>query len=173
MHDIARVIEPLIANEEFIADLREIVGRYGGDLATLDAGLTQAETFGESVFGLNLMVVDRRIYCEGRMVDFSRRPKTLAVFRAFCRSTDGFLSRTDMVERLYGLKLGAHHSRRMVECHYNNTIKMVSRARIEATKHLGGARDLGIEWFVYDHALRGWHFYRQHPYYRRMAVVDR
>lgn len=172
MNEIAKVLEPLIANELFVGDLRELIVRHGGDVATLDAGILRAEQL-EGHGSMGLIVVDRRVYCAGRVVDLSRRPRTLAVFRAFCRSANGFLSCDELVERLYGVKIGAQHSRRMVQSHHNNAIKMISRARIEAMMHLGSTRDVGVEWFVYDATLKGWHLHRWHPYYRQAAMFDR
>jgi hypothetical protein len=166
MKEIVNAIEPLFANEHFVEGLRQLVSRHGGDVAP-------SILFGpqdDEAQGPHIMVIDRRVVCDGRVVDLHRRPKTLAVFRAFCRTGSRFLSRDDLVERLYAMRIGPEHSRRIIECHYNNAIKMVSRARIEATVHLGGTRDAGIEWFVYDHGLKGWHFHRVHSYYRRLRL---
>jgi hypothetical protein len=78
-----------------------------------------------------------------------------------------FLSSEELLELLYGAGAGDRRSRRYLKCCSESMVKLLSRARIAATTAFGGSKELRLQWFAFDPALKGWHLYRVRDSYLR------
>lgn len=105
-------------------------------------------------------VRDRRVFCNGAVLDLARRPLTLKLFEAFCRAKDQQLTREELLERVYLLGDIAKRSERYLESIHANSVKLISRARTLACAYLTAGPGSGVEWFVYDQDLKTWSLYR-------------
>ncbi len=106
-----------------------------------------------------ILVVDRRVSCDGLTLDLARRPLTLRLFQLFVEADGEMIQRDDLVSRLYEID-ASHHSERFVESLLGNAIKLISRSRALAGACLTGRQHVGMEWFPYDQERKCWSLYR-------------
>jgi hypothetical protein len=119
-----------------------------------------------------ITVVDRRVLCNGRILDLARRPTTLSLFRLFCAAPRQEVSREDVLRELYGDEVADRASPRYLESLHGNIVKLVSRARILASAFLSQGPERGIEWFVYSPERRSWRLYQlQSDYVARRQLT--
>jgi hypothetical protein len=107
------------------------------------------------------------VVCDRRRLDLSRKPKALALFRAFLEAPEMFLSSEELLGLLYGAGVWNKRSRRYRGSCHESMVKLLSRARIAANTAFGGSKELGVEWLAFDPALKGWHLYRLSNSYLR------
>jgi hypothetical protein len=111
-----------------------------------------------------IVVMDRRVLCDGRTLDLARRPLTLKLFELFVSAEKEVIQRDALVAALYGVEADGH-SDRYAQSLLGNAIKLVSRARAVAASVLTGPEHAGLEWFPYDHERMCWSLYRLHHRY--------
>jgi hypothetical protein len=110
-------------------------------------------------------VLDYRVVCNGATLDLARRPLTLRLFQVFCDAPGLTLPRDEVVRQVYKLGPIGERSARLQESAFNNSVKLISRARILAARSLSQGVGHGVEWFVYDQEQRVWSLYRlRHAY---------
>jgi hypothetical protein len=107
-----------------------------------------------------ISVVDRRVLCNGRVLDLARRPTTLSLFQLFSVAPTQELSRDELLRSLYGDEIADRASPRYLESLHGNVVKLVSRARILANAFLSQGPEAGIEWFVFNSERRSWRLYQ-------------
>lgn len=150
--------EPLLNNLEFLRAIHDVVQRFSPQMQNLLlSSPLQADEMPL------VLIIDRQVICLGRLLDLSRKPSVMQVFRAFCLSESLFVTSEHLLRHIYDLKDLGEYSERYLESLHNNVVKMVSRARIEANISFGRRDATGWEWFAYDPYLKGWHFCRQRP----------
>lgn len=160
-----QTIKPYLDDPRFLRDLRT----YLAYLIQADhepADETRAPDAGELAPPL-VHICGDSVVCDRRRLDLSRKPKALALFRAFLEAPEMFLSSEELLESLYGAGVWDKRSRRYRGSCHESMVKLLSRARIAATTAFGGSKELGLEWLAFDPALKGWHLYRLSNSYLR------
>ena len=107
-----------------------------------------------------LTVLDRRVFVNGLALDLSHRPLMLRLFQAFAESRDGWLTREDLLLRVYRVRV-QQRSERYIEAVLANAVKLVSRARAVSASFLAQSGGPGYEWFVYDGDRKAWALVRE------------
>lgn len=107
-----------------------------------------------------LSVLDRRIFVNGFGLDLSRRPLMLRLFQAFTSSPDGWMTRDDLLRRVYRVR-PEQHSERYVDSVMANAVKLVSRSRAVTAKFLATCAGPEYEWLAYDSDRRAWQLVRR------------
>ncbi len=105
-------------------------------------------------------IIGQTVICNGARLDLSRRPLSLALFRAFSETPSMQLTRPEVVAKIYGVSSGEGISERYLESLYGNVVKLISRTRLLAAGFLARGSSQGIEWFAYDGERRVWALYR-------------
>lgn len=168
-------IQTCLDDPRFLRDLRRYLSHLiQSDHKRIDAIAEKAPTFHETKMpGLGnstppLVQIDGDfVIYDRRRLDLSRKPKALALFRAFLEAPELFLSGEELLELLYGARAGDRRSRRYLKCCSESMVKLLSRARLAATTAFGGSKELRLQWFAFDPALKGWHLYRVSDSYLR------
>lgn len=106
-----------------------------------------------------VMILGSVVYFGRCSVDLAGRTTMLKLFRIFARSPGYEVARDKLLTELYEVKR-EDKTTRYIEATHNNAVKMISRARQLANKHLGTGRETGIEWFVYDLERKTWKLFR-------------
>lgn len=114
---------------------------------------------GKSVEGAmpRVVIIDRRVFCNGASLDLARRPMMLKLFRVFCDARGGRITRAEILRRIYGVTPGSDHSPRFREAMYQNGVKLISRTRAEAQAAFGRAVGPDVDWMRFDPAERAWY----------------
>ncbi|TWW09912.1 hypothetical protein E3A20_09590 [Planctomyces bekefii] len=103
-----------------------------------------------------LMVGDHKIWLNGHSLDLSRRPLMIRMFRIFVEKPGQWVTREELVERVYGISTTGDRSVRFLGSVKTNSVKLVSRARLVTGKFLETHGGEAFEWFVYDGDRRAW-----------------
>ena len=132
-------------------------------------GHTQSDPVRESIADLNLMPRVRlehfMVYCNQACLNLSRKPTTMRLFEVFCSAPHYECSSNELIAKVYRIFDLNQRPERFVESLHCNLIKLISRARSLASRHLSKAAANGIEWFVYDQERKIWALYRlRHEY---------
>lgn len=159
-------IQPYLDNPRFLRDLRSYLAHFIQTDQTPDDEMTRPDA-GQLASPL-IRICGDYVVCDGHRLDLARKPKALALFRAFLEAPEMFLSSDKLLESLYGAGVWRKRSRRYRGSCHESMVKLLSRARIAATRAFGGPKELGLEWIAFNPSLKGWHLYRlSHPYPRQ------
>lgn len=104
---------------------------------------------------------EQTFYFGDDSIDLSRKPMIYKTFEFFLKHRNDSVSWEKAAKYLYGLEDKGELSHRLWLSYHQNAIKLISRARILAEKHLPASRQIsGWEWFPYDNKKQSWRLYR-------------
>lgn len=98
-------------------------------------------------------------------LNLRRKPKMARLFAAFIDSHKGEMYRDDVLRAIYPREHQRAISRRMRVSMEQNVLKLMSRARRAAHKHLSRNGALPMDWFMYDSMREIWQLCRMRNEY--------
>jgi hypothetical protein len=151
----------LMRRAELFNEIVDIVSAFGElRKSSNDTAVKSIEqTFFSKLYPPTILIINRRIVCNGISVDLSRRPAILQLVRLFLQAGAVPLSREDILIGLYGHLDDEKITRRYRESLIANVVKSVSRTRNFLNQHFS---EVGVEldWLLYDATERVWHLYQ-------------
>jgi hypothetical protein len=100
-----------------------------------------------------VLLLGRKLRISGKIVDLSRKPMMVHLFRSFMMSPDMRLSRRQIIESLYG-SINSPTSQRLKNCQAHSAIRLLSRTRSFLEKNTNQLQN--IEWFKYCSKTETW-----------------
>ena len=158
MFTLRRRAELLDAIAQLMRRAPELWGHGAAAAGTADGPV--AMPAGRTQLLPQVFVEDRSVVCNGASLDLASRPLMYRLFRALCSAPDLTIGREQLAEQVYLIKDAATRTERFMTSVYANGIKLVSRARILASTHLGPVVGQGVEWLVHDQDRKRWCLYR-------------
>jgi hypothetical protein len=117
-------------------------------------------------------VFDKAIECNGHRLNLVGKPMSMKIFKVFLQRQGVPITKEELLRQVYGDVYVRKFSGRYLEIAAANLVKMISRVRTQAQRHLTHGENAGIDWFVYDQYQRTWRLFNLSvPYVRRKMKI--
>lgn len=109
---------------------------------------------------LDIKIEDKVVVLNNSSLSLLNKDKIFKIFDSFYQSSNYKLDRATLIEHIYEQSNVLLMSERKQNCLNHNIVKLISRARSLAERHLSTNNTVNVEWFPYDASTKTWRFFR-------------
>jgi len=151
----------LVQNER----LDQLIKEISDLISELESEITILSTEKNPYKKVTIRYLDGNMIINGKIFSLVHKPLTGKLLQAFLASEDLTLTRQELIQKVYLDESRLEHtsqvSDRLLESLYQNSLKLLSRARVSFSKvFTPDFFGFDVEWFVYDAKKQIWKLYR-------------